>query len=87
MGLLLGCFGWERSVAPYKKKTELSLHPEVVRFIPQMFSSYPTPLQGGEILISTHSPHLLRDEGIGLDKAFLHTTSRQWGICSHRERV
>jgi predicted ATPase len=52
------------------EEPELSLHPEVVRFIPQMFARIQRR-SGRQILISTHSPDLLRDEGIGLDEALL----------------
>jgi predicted ATPase len=52
------------------EEPELSLHPEVVRFIPQMFARSQRR-SGRQILVSTHSPDLLRDEGIGLDEALL----------------
>jgi len=49
---------------------ELSLHPEVVRFIPQMFARIGRR-SGRQILVSTHSNDLLRDDGIGLDEVLL----------------
>lgn len=52
------------------EEPELSLHPEVVRFIPQMFARIQRR-SGRQILISTHSSDLLRDEGIGLDEVLL----------------
>jgi predicted ATPase len=52
------------------EEPELSLHPEVVRFIPQMFVRIQRR-SGRQILTSTHSPDLLRDEGIGLDEVLL----------------
>ncbi|MBW2099137.1 MAG: ATP-binding protein [Deltaproteobacteria bacterium] len=52
------------------EEPELSLHPEVVRFIPQMFARI-QQRSGRQVLISTHSSDLLRDEGIGLDEALL----------------
>jgi hypothetical protein len=52
------------------EEPELSLHPEVVRFIPQMFARVQRR-SGRQILISTHSSDLLRDEGIGLDEVLL----------------
>lgn len=52
------------------EEPELSLHPEVVRFIPQMFARTQRR-SGRQILISTHSPEMLRDEGIGLDEILL----------------
>jgi predicted ATPase len=52
------------------EEPELSLHPDVVRFIPQMFARTQRRT-GRQILISTHSMDLLRDEGIGLDEVLL----------------
>ena len=52
------------------EEPELSLHPEVIRFIPQMFARV-QQRTGRQVLISTHSSDLLRDEGIGLDEALL----------------
>ncbi len=52
------------------EEPELSLHPEVVRFIPQMFARIQRRT-GRQIMLSTHSADLLRDEGIGLDEVFL----------------
>jgi predicted ATPase len=52
------------------EEPELSLHPEVVRFVPQMFARMQRN-NGRQILVSTHSENLLRDEGIGLDEVLL----------------
>lgn len=52
------------------EEPELSLHPDVVRFIPQMFARIQRR-SGRQILISTHSTDLLRDDGIGLDEVLL----------------
>ena len=52
------------------EEPELSLHPDVVRFIPQIFARTQRRT-GRQILISTHSMDLLRDEGIGLDEVLL----------------
>ncbi|MBI2887835.1 MAG: AAA family ATPase [Chloroflexi bacterium] len=52
------------------EEPELSLHPEVVRYIPQMFARIQRR-SGRQILVSTHSGDLLRDEGIGLDEVLL----------------
>jgi predicted ATPase len=52
------------------EEPELSLHPDVVRFIPQMFARVQRRT-GRQIFISTHSMDLLRDEGIGLDEVLL----------------
>jgi len=54
------------------EEPELSLHPEVVRFVPQMFARIQRR-SGRQVLISTHSPDLLRDEGIGRDEVLLLT--------------
>jgi len=52
------------------EEPELSLHPEVVRFIPQMFARIQRRT-ARQIIISTHSTDLLRDEGIGLDEVLI----------------
>lgn len=52
------------------EEPELSLHPEVVRFLPQMFARIQSRT-GRQILTSTHSTDLLRDEGIGIDEVIL----------------
>lgn len=52
------------------EEPELSLHPEVVRFLPQMFART-QGRSGRQVLISTHSTDLLRDSGIGLDEVLL----------------
>lgn len=52
------------------EEPELSLHPEVVRYIPQMFARVQRH-SGRQALISTHSSEMLRDDGIGLDEVLL----------------
>jgi len=52
------------------EEPELSLHPEIVRVLPQMFARMQR-LTGRQIFISTHSPDLLHDEGIGVDEVLL----------------
>jgi predicted ATPase len=52
------------------EEPELSLHPEIVRFLPQMFARIQRRT-GRQIILSTHSPDLLRDEGIALDEMLL----------------
>lgn len=52
------------------EEPELSLHPDVVRFIPQMFARIQSKTSR-QIIVSTHSTDLLRDEGIGLDEVLL----------------
>ncbi|HXG33496.1 MAG TPA: AAA family ATPase, partial [Bryobacteraceae bacterium] len=52
------------------EEPELSLHPEIVRFLPQMFARTQRRT-GRQIILSTHSTDLLHDEGIGLDEVLL----------------
>ncbi len=52
------------------EEPELSLHPDAVRYIPQMFARIQRR-SGRQVLVSTHSPDLLRDDGIGLDEVLL----------------
>lgn len=52
------------------EEPELSLHPEIVRVLPQMLARVQRRT-GRQIFISTHSPELLRDDGIGLDEVLL----------------
>lgn len=59
------------------EEPELQLHPEVVRHLPQMFARTQRGRQGRQILISTHSPELLRDGGIGLDEVLLLQPSHE----------
>jgi predicted ATPase len=58
------------------EEPELSLHPGVVRFVPQMFARVQRRSRR-QILLSTHSVELLRDEGIGLDEVLLLTPSSE----------
>jgi predicted ATPase len=52
------------------EEPELSLHPGVVRFIPQMLARIQRA-SGRQVLLSTHSTDLLSDEGIGQDEVLL----------------
>ncbi len=52
------------------EEPELSLHPEIVRFLPQMFARVQRRT-GRQVILSTHSSDLLRDEGVGLDEVLL----------------
>jgi predicted ATPase len=54
----------------FLEEPELSLHPAVVRFLPQMFARIQRK-SGRQVIVSTHSPDLLRDEGLGLDETLL----------------
>jgi len=56
------------------EEPELSLHPEVVRFLPQMFARVQRQ-SARQMIVSSHSTELLRDEGIGLDEVLLLTPS------------
>ncbi len=58
------------------EEPELSLHPEVVRYLPQMFARIQR--RGGrQIIVSTHSTDLLRDSGIGVDEVLLLTPAKE----------
>lgn len=52
------------------EEPELSLHPEIVRALPQMLKRVQRRT-ARQLFLSTHSPELLFDEGIGLDETFL----------------
>lgn len=52
------------------EEPELSLHLEIVRFLARMFARSQRKT-GRQIAISTHSPDLLRADGIGLDEVLL----------------
>ncbi|MCR4410971.1 MAG: AAA family ATPase [Thermoguttaceae bacterium] len=58
------------------EEPELSLHPDVVRHIPQMFARMQRRT-GRQVFLSTHSPDMLRDRGIGLDEVLLLQPSRE----------
>lgn len=58
------------------EEPELSLHPEVVAHLPQMFAQMQKKTRR-QILVSTHSSDLLRDSGIGLDEVLLLVPSRE----------
>jgi predicted ATPase len=52
------------------EEPELSLHPEIVRYLPQMFARTQRRT-GRQVLLSTHSTDLLAEEGIGVDEVLL----------------
>ncbi|MFH1139996.1 MAG: ATP-binding protein [Pseudomonadota bacterium] len=58
------------------EEPELSLHSGIVRVLPQMFARLQR-LSGRQIFIGTHSPDLLRDDGIGLDEVILFVPQAQ----------
>lgn len=63
------------------EEPELSLHAEIVRFLPQMFARVVRRTKR-QIFISTHSADLLRDEGIGLDEVLLLIPSNEGTMVS-----
>lgn len=52
------------------EEPELSLHPEIVRVLPQTLMRVQRRT-AKQLFLSTHSPELLADEGIGLDETLL----------------
>lgn len=54
------------------EEPELSLHPEVVRFLPRMFARVQRQ-STRQMIVSSHSTELLQDDGIGLDEVLLLT--------------
>lgn len=52
------------------EEPELSLHPEIVRVLPLMFVRNQRRTRR-QVFVSTHSPDLLREEGIGVDEVLL----------------
>ena len=52
------------------EEPELSLHTDIVRMQPQMLARAQRRT-GRQMFLATHSPELLRDEGIGLDETLL----------------
>lgn len=52
------------------EEPEISLHPGIIEYVPQMLARMQLRT-GRQTLISTHSPELLRDEGIGLDEVLI----------------
>lgn len=58
------------------EEPELSLHPEVVRYLPQMFARIQRH-GSRQVLLSTHSSDLLHDEGIGLDEVLLLVPAKE----------
>lgn len=58
------------------EEPELSLHPEVIRYVPQMFARLQRRT-GRQILVSTHSAELLRDEGIAPEEVVLLQPGRE----------
>jgi predicted ATPase len=68
LGLLWAAL--ERGGPLLLEEPELSLHPEVNRFLPQMFARVQRRSRR-QIILSTHSADLLSDTGLGLDEVLL----------------
>lgn len=58
------------------KGPELSLHPEIVRVLPQMLARV-RRRNRRQIFLITHSPEMLLDTGIGLDETLLFVTQKE----------
>lgn len=58
------------------EEPELSLHPEIVRRLPALLAAMQRR-QGRQVLLSTHSPDMFQDEGIGLDEVLILTPSAE----------
>ena len=58
------------------EEPELSLHPGVIRYLPQMFARIQRRNRR-QIIVSTHSSDLLQDTGIGLDEVLLLTPDKE----------
>ncbi len=58
------------------EEPELSLNPEVIRYIPQMLARVQRKFRT-QIMLSTHSPELLSDTGIALDEILLLSPERE----------
>lgn len=71
------------------EEPELSLHPEVVRHIPQMFAQVQRRT-GRQILLSSHSVEMLADEGIALDELLILLPAEEGTsavVASHEPRI
>lgn len=58
------------------EEPELSLHPQVVRQIPQMFGQV-QKRTSRQVVVSSHSPEVLGDEGIGLNEVVVLFPGRE----------
>jgi predicted ATPase len=58
------------------EEPELSLNPEVIRYVPQMLARVQRKLRT-QIMLSTHSPELLSDTGISLDEILLLSPGKE----------
>ena len=58
------------------EEPELSLHPDIVRVLPQMLARVQRRTKR-QIFLSTHSPDLLADSGIGVDETLLFAPKKE----------
>lgn len=58
------------------EEPELSLHPDIVRVLPQMLARLQRHTKR-QVFLSTHSPDLLSDSGIGLDETLLFVPKKE----------
>ena len=58
------------------EEPELSLHPDIVRVLPQMLARVQRHTKR-QVFLSTHSPDLLADSGIGLDETLLFVPRKE----------
>ena len=68
MGLLWAILDWNGLLL--LEEPELSLHPEVARYVPPMCARVQRR-SSRQIILSAHSADLLRDEAVGLDETLL----------------
>ncbi|MBI3448993.1 MAG: AAA family ATPase [Acidobacteria bacterium] len=68
------------------EEPELSLHPEVVRSLPQMFARTQRH-SGRQIILSTHSPDLLTDEGIAQDEVLLLKPAKEGTVVRRAQDI
>lgn len=73
IGLLWAMF--EKAGILLLEKPELSLHAQVVQHIPAMINSV-TRQRGRQVLISTHSPDILKDPGIAPEEVIILTPDK-----------
>ncbi len=70
IGVLWSLVEVSRKGAPVLlEEPELSLHPAVVRMLPTVFAK--AQRGGAQVILTTHSPELLSDEGVGPDEVLV----------------
>ncbi len=67
------------------EEPELSLHAAVVRQIPSLIARMQV-VRGRQVIMSTHSPELLRDKGIAPDEVFLFVPGKGTEVTSTDSR-